>query len=111
MLALRSLVYTIIIPGTVTVLIPYLILSGRGERIAQPWGVLQVLGLVGMAVGVTILPRCIWEFMATGRGTLAPIDRPKELVVRRLTEETGWVAPMSLGSRSTGVFAPAPDGF
>jgi hypothetical protein len=43
MLALRSLVYTIIIPGTVTVLIPYLILSGRGERIAQPWRVLQVL--------------------------------------------------------------------
>jgi protein-S-isoprenylcysteine O-methyltransferase Ste14 len=84
MLALRSLVYTIIIPGTVTVLIPYLILSGRGERIAQPWGVLQVLGLVGMAVGVTILPRCIWEFMATGRGTLAPIDPPKELVVRGL---------------------------
>jgi protein-S-isoprenylcysteine O-methyltransferase Ste14 len=75
MLALRSLVYTIIIPGTVTVLIPYLILSGRGERIAQPWGVLQVLGLVGMAV---------WEFMATGRGTLAPIDPPKELVVRGL---------------------------
>ena len=84
MLALRSLVYTIIIPGTVTVLIPYLILSGRGERIAQPWGVLQVLGLVGMAVGATILLRCIWEFMATGRGTLAPIDPPKELVVRGL---------------------------
>jgi len=84
MLALRSLVYTIIIPGTVTVLIPYLILSGRGERIAQPWAVLQVLGLVGMAVGATILLRCIWEFMATGRGTLAPIDPPKELVVRGL---------------------------
>jgi protein-S-isoprenylcysteine O-methyltransferase Ste14 len=84
MLALRSLLYTIIIPGTITVLIPYLILSGRAERIAQPWGVLQVLGLGTVALGATILLRCIWEFMVTGRGTLAPVDPPTQLVVRGL---------------------------
>ena len=84
MLALRSLLYTIIIPGTVTVLIPYLILSGRGERIPQPWGVLQVLGLVAVVLGATILLRCILEFMVIGRGTLAPVDPPTQLVVRGL---------------------------
>jgi protein-S-isoprenylcysteine O-methyltransferase Ste14 len=84
MLALRSLLYTIIIPGTVTVLIPYLILSGRDGRIPQPWGVLQLLGLVAMVLGATILLRCIWEFMVTGRGTLAPVDPPTQLVVRGL---------------------------
>ena len=27
---------------------------------------------------------CIWEFAASGRGTLAPVDPPRELVVRGL---------------------------
>jgi protein-S-isoprenylcysteine O-methyltransferase Ste14 len=84
MLALRSLLYTIIIPGTVTVLIPCLIVSGRGERIPQPWGLLQVVGLIAAPVGASILLRCIWEFMVTGRGTLAPVDPPTQLVVRGL---------------------------
>jgi protein-S-isoprenylcysteine O-methyltransferase Ste14 len=84
MLALRSLFYTIIIPGTVTVLIPYLIVSGRGERVAEPWGLLQVVGLAAALLGAAILLRCIWEFMVTGRGTLAPVDPPTQLVVRGL---------------------------
>ena len=84
MLALRSLLYTIIIPGTVTVLIPYLIVSARGERIPQPWGPLQVVGLLAALLGAAILLRCIWEFMVTGRGTLAPVDPPTRLVVRGL---------------------------
>jgi protein-S-isoprenylcysteine O-methyltransferase Ste14 len=83
MLALRSLLYTIIIPGTVTVLIPYLIVSGR-EPIPQPPGPLQLLGLIAAAAGAMILLRCIWEFMVTGRGTLAPVDPPTQLVVRGL---------------------------
>jgi protein-S-isoprenylcysteine O-methyltransferase Ste14 len=84
MLALRSLLYTIALPGTVIVLIPYLIASAQGDRIPQPWGPLQVVGLVAALVGATILLRCIWEFMVTGRGTLAPVDPPTELVVRGL---------------------------
>jgi protein-S-isoprenylcysteine O-methyltransferase Ste14 len=84
MLALRSLLYTIIIPGTVTVLIPYLILTGSGDRKPQQWGLLQVLGLAAAALGATILLRCIWEFMVTGRGTLAPVGPPTQLVVRGL---------------------------
>jgi protein-S-isoprenylcysteine O-methyltransferase Ste14 len=84
MLALRSLLYTILIPGTVTVLIPYLIVSGRGGRIAEPWGLLQGLGLAAALLGATILLRCIWEFMVTGGGTLAPVDPPTQLVVRGL---------------------------
>ena len=84
MLALRSLFYTLVIPGTVTVLIPYLIVSGRGEQDARPWSLLQVLGLVAAALGAAVLLRCIWEFMVTGRGTLAPVDPPTQLVVRGL---------------------------
>jgi protein-S-isoprenylcysteine O-methyltransferase Ste14 len=84
MLALRSLLYTILIPGTVTVLLPYLIVSATGAIVAAPLGILQVLGLLAMALGAAILLRCIWEFMVTGRGTLAPVDPPTQLVVRGL---------------------------
>ena len=84
MLALRSLFFTIIIPGTITVLIPYLIVSGNGGRIPQQWGMPQVFGAAAAVVGAVILLRCIWEFMVTGRGTLAPVDPPTQLVVRGL---------------------------
>jgi protein-S-isoprenylcysteine O-methyltransferase Ste14 len=84
MLALRSLLYTILIPGTVTVLLPYLIVSATGATVAAPLGIFQVLGLLAIALGAAILLRCIWEFMVTGRGTLAPVDPPTQLVVRGL---------------------------
>jgi len=83
-LALRSLFFTIVVPGTVAVVIPYLIVSGQGARISGPWNPLQFLSLVPILVGAAILVRCIWDFAAKGRGTLAPIDPPKELVVQGL---------------------------
>lgn len=51
---------------------------------AGPWTPLQVLSLVPMVVGAAILIRCIWDFAAKGRGTLAPIDPPTQLVVQGL---------------------------
>jgi protein-S-isoprenylcysteine O-methyltransferase Ste14 len=84
MLALRSLFFTLVVPGTVVVLIPYLIASPEGARLQGPWTPLQVVSLVIMVVGAAILVRCIWDFAAKGRGTLAPIDPPKQLVVQGL---------------------------
>lgn len=84
MLALRSLLFTILVPGTVVVLIPYLILSGREVDVGPPWTPVQVMGLVLILGGSAILFRCIWEFMVRGRGTLAPVDPPRELVVQGL---------------------------
>jgi protein-S-isoprenylcysteine O-methyltransferase Ste14 len=37
-----------------------------------------------MATGAAIVLRCIWDFAAKGRGTLAPVDPPKQLVVQGL---------------------------
>jgi protein-S-isoprenylcysteine O-methyltransferase Ste14 len=37
-----------------------------------------------MVLGAAILVRCIWDFAAKGRGTLAPIDPPRQLVVQGL---------------------------
>ncbi len=84
MLVLRSVFFTIAVPGTVTVLIPYLIVSGSRATLPVRWGALQYVALAPMAVGAAILFRCIWDFARVGRGTLAPVDPPKELVVEGL---------------------------
>jgi hypothetical protein len=70
MLALRSLFFAIVVPGTVAVLIPYLIVSRGSAGIARPWTPLHFLSLVLMIVGAAVLVRCIWDFAAKGRGTL-----------------------------------------
>jgi protein-S-isoprenylcysteine O-methyltransferase Ste14 len=42
------------------------------------------LGLAAIGIGVVLLGTCIWEFAHRGRGTLAPVDPPRELVVQGL---------------------------
>jgi len=80
-LVLRSIFFALLLPGTVTLLIPYFILSRRvvphGDAIGLP-------GLVAILVGATILVWCVADFARLGRGTLAPVDPPKALVIRGL---------------------------
>jgi protein-S-isoprenylcysteine O-methyltransferase Ste14 len=83
LLFLRSLFFTIVVPGTVTMLLPYLILEDTGEGSVR-WGWRAALALLPIALGAAVLLRSIWEFFRRGRGTLAPIDPPKELVVTGL---------------------------
>jgi len=80
-LVLRSIVFALLLPGTVTLLIPYCILS---RRAVPHWDAIGLPGLVAILVGATILIWCIADFARVGRGTLAPVDPPKELVVRGL---------------------------
>jgi len=44
----------------------------------------HILGLVAIALGAALLGTCIWEFARSGRGTLSPVDPPRDLVVRGL---------------------------
>jgi protein-S-isoprenylcysteine O-methyltransferase Ste14 len=78
MLLIRSLLAAALLPGTVTVIVPWLIV-GRGASAGARWP-----GLALVAVGAAVLFRCIWEFAVSGRGTLAPVDPPKNLVVSGL---------------------------
>ena len=84
MLALRSAFFALLVPGTVTILVPYGLASGEDAAALAHWGARQTLALVPMVFGAAILVQCIWDFAALGRGTLAPIDPPKLLVVRGL---------------------------
>ncbi len=80
MLLLKNLVFTVLVPGTVAVYLPLLIASGR----APAGGLVQVVGIALLAVGAAIYAWCVWDFAVTGRGTPAPLDAPKVLVVRGL---------------------------
>jgi len=54
-----------------------------------------VLAVVLMTIGAAIMLRCVWDFAWTGRGTPAPFDPPRHLVVRGLYR---WVRnPMYVG--------------
>jgi protein-S-isoprenylcysteine O-methyltransferase Ste14 len=77
----KTLLFTLLLPGTVTVLLPALLLSAEAGR-TRSW--LNVFGLPLIAAGVAIYLHCAWHFAFTGQGTPAPIDPPKELVVRGL---------------------------
>jgi protein-S-isoprenylcysteine O-methyltransferase Ste14 len=82
-LAVRSLAWTILIPGTVTGYLPWSYFGLRDVH-PDPRDLLDVLGLLTAAAGAALLLACIWEFASSGRGTLAPLDPPRELVVRGL---------------------------
>jgi protein-S-isoprenylcysteine O-methyltransferase Ste14 len=81
MLLLRSIFFTFMLPGTVTVLIPFWILS---STTIQSFSIhpIRYLGVPLILIGAAGLLWCIWDFFSQGRGTLAPIDPPKHLVVR-----------------------------
>jgi protein-S-isoprenylcysteine O-methyltransferase Ste14 len=82
MLLIRSIFFTFLFPGSVTVLIPYFILLGKAPDLEL--GPIHFAGVLLIAIGAFGLLWCIWQFFAEGRGTLAPVDSPKELVVHGL---------------------------
>lgn len=84
MLLLRSIFFTFLLPGTVTVVIPRWIISSRRAGIFSNDHAVRYFGFPLIAIGAAGLLWCIWEFFAEGRGTLAPVDPPKYLVVRGL---------------------------
>jgi protein-S-isoprenylcysteine O-methyltransferase Ste14 len=75
----RTLIFTILVPGFWTVAMPYWILP-RGTRVDL--GVAGLFGLLLMAGGAALyVATAFWGFALRGRGTPAPIDPPKTLVV------------------------------
>jgi protein-S-isoprenylcysteine O-methyltransferase Ste14 len=84
MLVLRSIFFALLLPGTVTVVGPYFIVHENHTATSGHWAFWQWLGLLPIGIGVGILVWCIVDFTTVGRGTLAPVDPPKRLVVRGL---------------------------
>jgi protein-S-isoprenylcysteine O-methyltransferase Ste14 len=83
LLFLKNALFSAVVPGTVAVLIPYRI-GLRNSNATLPWSTRQYGALLAFALAAAIYFRCVWDFGVTGRGTPAPIDAPKVLVVRGL---------------------------
>ncbi len=73
----RTLVFFALVPGTVAILIPELI--RRGAPGGEP--LVPGLGLVLAAGGAALVLWSGFGFTFVGRGTPAPFDAPRELVV------------------------------
>ncbi len=83
MVLLKTIIFTFLVPGSVTILVPYWLLSSRS---VPPWepGLFRYVGVLPIAIGAAVYCWCAWDFTFAGRGTPAPIDPPRELVVRGL---------------------------
>ena len=69
----------LLLPGTVTVAIPALIVSSTDAQLASPY--VTVLGLLFGVAGAFLIIDTVGLFVRIGRGTLAPWDPTTHLVV------------------------------
>lgn len=83
-LLLKNLLFTVLVPGTVGVYVPLLLTESRSAAS----GVLFLAAVALLIGGGAIYAWCVWDFAAFGRGTPAPIDAPRRLVVRGLYRYT-----------------------
>jgi protein-S-isoprenylcysteine O-methyltransferase Ste14 len=80
-LAVRALLAVVLLPGVLVWYVPYEILLASNKLHLPPISASAVAaGLLALA-GTLIHLVCIWDFFATGKGTLAPVDPPRHLVV------------------------------
>ena len=75
-LFLKVSLFTLVVPGTIAVLVPLLIKWDR--PVAE--GPTLWLGACLLALGTLLYLRSVWDFAVSGGGTPAPIDAPKRLV-------------------------------
>jgi protein-S-isoprenylcysteine O-methyltransferase Ste14 len=82
---LRQLVAVVVLPLTVAVLIPLWLMRSEGIslelRTGMPEIALQAAGIALLSVGLLLFVASLHRFVTEGRGTLAPWDPPRQLVV------------------------------
>ena len=82
----KTLLFTIFVPGTVAIRIPYRVAGPMDIRLAFERSSTVRLAVAGFffLTGALIYLWCAWDFSVKGLGTPAPIDAPKKLVVNGL---------------------------
>ncbi len=82
MVFLKTLAHTLLIPGTVLVLVPYLLVLRERDPTLFELNTWTFAGSLWVVAGIVIGSWCAFEFMIGGRGTPNPLDPPKLLVHR-----------------------------
>jgi protein-S-isoprenylcysteine O-methyltransferase Ste14 len=75
----RHVAAILLLPGTVAVVVPAFVVWATGAEAALDWR--GVLGLLLIAVGALLVVDTVRLFVRIGRGTLAPWDPTRRLVV------------------------------
>ncbi len=79
----KNVVFAVFVPGLLGYWAPWRWVAGVSPRDVT-WGPRELAALIPVALGTAGLLWSIWHFAVTGRGTPAPFDPPKRLVVRGL---------------------------
>jgi len=80
MIWLRTVVFAALAPGTLLILVPFVLVSHDIGPRFDLWAV-QLLGFVPLAIGLATILWCFVDFVRRGTGTPAPYDPPRQLVV------------------------------
>lgn len=91
----RSTGYSVLAVGIMAGLVPWLLTRVWPMGSTILGGIPRWVDIVFLLAGAGVYGWCAWVFAVAGRGTPAPIDAPKELVVRGLYQFTR--NPMYLG--------------
>lgn len=78
----RAVTYAALFIGFFLVYLPARILERAGIQAPPAWGPAQVVGAIVTAAGLLLAVACVLTFALAGRGTPAPFDPPRRLVVR-----------------------------
>lgn len=79
MIALGAALFTLLVPGTLTIGVPWLIVANRSDPLVDaPW--FRHAGWLAVALGGLLVLRCVRDFVVIGRGTPAPVAPPTALV-------------------------------
>src|SRR5881628_2486660 len=79
---MRAVTYAALFIGFLLVFLPGRVLEWSGVRRPAAVGLTQVVGLTVVMLGAALALWCILTFVFVGRGTPAPFDPPRQLVVR-----------------------------
>lgn len=78
----RAVTYATLFIGLVLIFVPSRVLSSSGILRPTAIGAWQIAGILLGTAGATLALSCIAAFVFLGRGTPAPFDPPRRLVIR-----------------------------
>jgi protein-S-isoprenylcysteine O-methyltransferase Ste14 len=80
LLFLKNLLFSIAVPGAAAVYVPVFVFPHEPVAVSA----ISATAVVLLVLGALIYLWCLWDFASQGRGTPAPIDPPRQLVLRGL---------------------------
>lgn len=78
----RTLVYATVFIGFLIVYLPARIMGWTGTTMPPAYHGPQITGMVVGGLGIALTLSCVVSFIRMGRGTPAPFDAPRQLVIR-----------------------------